>query len=121
MTNFISPEFQVSVLYIPIQEIHPNSLDKTRYILSLPVSERWGMAAAIQGTDIDADLPREFIGTLSSEIITSIDAKISKSVSLSRILSVSGTPTAFKLVNTAAGKKLQVINPDSLFTPNLTQ
>lgn len=121
ITNFLQPGIEISVLYIPIQQIHPNSLDKTRFIFSLPLGERAGMSSAIQGTEQDADLPREAISALTTDNIATIDKKISISSTLSRILKVTGTPTLFKLINTPTGKKLQVINPAELFNNNLLQ
>lgn len=119
LNTSLSPDYSVSVIYMPIQNIHPESLDKTRYILSLPESERWGMAGAIQGTTLDAELPREALALLPKATLSKIDKKISVSVSLSRILNVTGTPTAFKLIDSPSGKKLQMINPQSTITSNL--
>lgn len=119
LNTSLSSDYTIHVLYIPIQELHPNSLDKTRYIHSLPESERWGMSGAVQGTDLDAELPREFLADLDSKVIEAIDVKISKSIALSRVLQVTGTPTAFQLVTTGSGDKLQIINPQSLVLSNL--
>ncbi len=117
----LKPDHQVSVIYFPIQGLHPNALDKSRYILSIAdMKERAVQHSLTQGTDTPAKPARQVLTSLSPEILSEvIDPIISKSVALSNLLGVAGTPSVMKIENGVitplehAGKILSVAS-DSL-------
>jgi hypothetical protein len=90
----LKPGIEVSMIYFPIQGLHPNALDKTRHVLSVPESKREDLHSSIQGTSNNGILSKQEISDISPErMAEEIDPTIQMGVSLSTLLGVMGTPT----------------------------
>lgn len=98
----LKPDIELSILYYPLQALHPNALDKTRYVLSLPVSDRESESSRIQGTDNSPIEARTALQELSNKKLNDINTTISISVTLGGLFDVSATPTVMELT----GKKI---------------
>lgn len=96
-TRNLKSDIELSILYYPLQQLHPNALDKTRYILSLPENVREIASSRIQGVEFSPLEARTALQEISEAELIKINSTISMSVTLGGLFDVSGTPTVMEL------------------------
>jgi hypothetical protein len=84
---------KIKVLYLPLQSIHPESLDKSRFVLTFDENQRSIEHRKIHGKSNPATLARIKLSRLNDNDLKNIDSTISKSNTLAKLLRIQSTPT----------------------------
>jgi hypothetical protein len=104
----VKGDFTINVIPFPLQSLHENALDKSRYVYTLESKERKEEFSRIGGNKASVSKIREILMTKTEKEIKEIDRKIGQGMAIGRIIGVQGTPSLFKLDEN--GKSIKV-NP----------
>jgi len=103
----VKSEYTVNVIAFPLQGLHADALDKSRYVMAMEQGKRQHEFTRVGGNPQTVESVREAIINLSEEEIISIDKRIGAGMAIGRKLGVQGTPNLILVGGNGQAQKIE--------------